>query len=83
MLADILDEELGEGDANDSHPRLYDNFLLSIGIPEESLKVADLYCLRNLHNIQQSLRNKSWAYGVGLRGMGGECALPDLSQHHA
>lgn len=73
ILADILNEELGEGNANDSHPALYDDFLLSIGVPEQSLKIADPYCLSILREIQQSLISKSWSYGVGLRGMGGEC----------
>ena len=73
IMADILNEELGMGDANDSHPALYDAFLLSIGIPQEQLEVADTYCLRNLSEIQESLLSQSWAYGVGLRGMGGEC----------
>lgn len=73
ILADILSEELGEGNAKDSHPQLYDDFLLSIGIPAQSLPNADIYCLQNLEAIQSSLIRKSWAYGVGLRGMGGEC----------
>jgi hypothetical protein len=73
ILADILNEELGEGDPNDSHPALYDQFLLSIGVSKESLEMADIHCIRNLHQIQQSLLEQSWSYGVGLRGMGGEC----------
>lgn len=73
ILADILNEELGEGNAFDSHPALYDAFLLSIGVSEEELQIADPYCVRNLHEIQQSLLSESWSYGVGLRGMGGEC----------
>jgi hypothetical protein len=73
ILADILNEELGEGNADDSHPELYDKFLLSIGIEKEALDNADQYCIRNLHSVQQSLIEQSWSYGVGLRGMGGEC----------
>lgn len=73
ILADILREELGNGKAEDAHPELYDAFLRSMGIPDAVLAQADTYCLQNLEGIQQSLHNKSWAYGVGLRGMGGEC----------
>jgi hypothetical protein len=73
ILAEILNEELGNGNANHAHPKLYDDFLLSIGISEEMLEVADLNCIRNLRGIQESMLNKSWAYAVGLRGMGGEC----------
>lgn len=84
ILADILDEELGEGIASHSHPTLYDDFLISIGIPKKALKIADPHCMQNLRDIQQSLVNKSWAYGVGLRGMGGECLCQIyLSTMHA
>jgi hypothetical protein len=73
ILADILNEELGEGNAADSHPALYDDFLLSIGVTQEALDMPDPVCIRNLHDIQRSLIEQSWSYGVGLRGMGGEC----------
>lgn len=73
ILADILHEELGNGKHQDAHPELYDKFLLSIGITKEEMAEADKYCLMNLQNIQDSLLQKSWAYGIGLRGMGGEC----------
>jgi hypothetical protein len=73
ILAEILFEELGNGDANGAHPVLYDNFLLSIGIEAAELDAANADCLKNLENIQNSLREKSWGYGIGLRGMGGEC----------
>lgn len=73
IMADILNEELGESNANDSHPALYDDFLLSIGVSPQELEMADSYCIFNLGEIQQSLQDNSWAYAVGLRGMGGEC----------
>jgi hypothetical protein len=73
ILADILYEELGNGDATNAHPQLYDCFLESIGISELEMEQADEYCISNLKTIQSSLINQSWAYGVGLRGMGGEC----------
>lgn len=73
ILAEILAEELGNGKSLDAHPQLYDDFLLSIGIPVTSLHKANPYCLKNLQEIQSSLLENNWAYGVGLRGMGGEC----------
>lgn len=73
ILADILREELGNGKAAEAHPYLYDSFLRSFGVAESALSKADAYCLQKLEQVQQSLRDQSWAYGVGLRGMGGEC----------
>jgi hypothetical protein len=73
IMADILNEELGMGDAKDSHPALYEDFLLSIGVTAQELEMADAYCIFNLREIQQSLQDNSWGYAVGLRGMGGEC----------
>lgn len=73
ILAEILFEELGNGKAELAHPMLYDNFLTSIGVPANLLEKSDPYCIQNLNTIQQSLIDSSWAYGVGLRGMGGEC----------
>lgn len=73
FLAEILNEELGSGNTNNSHPKLYDDFLISIGVSKDLLSVADLNCIQYLNTIQQSLLSRSWAYGVGLRGMGGEC----------
>lgn len=73
ILGEILAEELGDGDADGAHPKLYDNFLQSIGISQNALNTADFYCLQNLKTIQNSLLKNSWGYGVGLRGMGGEC----------
>ncbi len=72
-MAEILYEELGNGNFTKAHPLLYDNFLQSIGVPAATLNNADRYCLQSLEKIQQALLQKSWAYGIGLRGMGGEC----------
>jgi hypothetical protein len=73
ILAEILNEELGNGRAAEAHPQLYDDFLISIGIAPSELNHADPACLQELESIQTSLLNRGWAYGVGLRGMGGEC----------
>lgn len=73
ILADILHDELGLGDPLDAHPHLYDEFLTSIGVTQTEMNVAEAACLQNLKQIQDSLLKKSWAYAIGLRGMGGEC----------
>lgn len=84
ILANILDEEMGDGNELNAHPALYDDFLLSIGVPSHMLNYADPYCLDILDQIQKSLHTHSWAYGVGLRGMGGECLCQIyLSTMHA
>lgn len=74
FLADILSDELGCGDSNKAHPNLYDDFLMSIGVGKDNL---DSIALKNniklLDDARTMLVNGSDAYGIGLRGMGGEC----------
>jgi len=73
LLSHILAEELGEGDARRAHPAIYDRFLGSIGIAPEQLD----HCLPAnraiLTGLTDELSASSPAFGVGLRGMGGEC----------
>ncbi len=74
LLAEILSEELGEGDERRTHLKLWDDFLISIGISDsvfESSIYSDNIAL--LEEIKQLTTNQSFAYGVGLCGMGGEC----------
>ena len=75
FLADILSDELGCGDSNKAHPNLYDNFLVSIGVAETRLNNNS--ALKNnielLDNARSLLVNNSGEFGIGLRGMGGEC----------
>jgi extradiol dioxygenase family protein len=76
FLADILFDELGSGDNTQAHPQLYDDFLNSLGIdhkPFEEMALADNVGL--LERARSSLidPSTSTAYGIGLRGMGGEC----------
>lgn len=73
ILSDILYEELGSGKSAEAHPILYDNFLISIGVSPSKLNQQDFKCLNYLQTIQDSLHRQSWSYGIGLRGMGGEC----------
>ena len=76
FLADILFDELGTGDHSQAHPQLYDDFLSSLGIDHPALDemaLADNVSL--LEQARASLIDpaRSTAYGIGLRGMGGEC----------
>ncbi|MDI9238423.1 iron-containing redox enzyme family protein [Lysobacter sp. LF1] len=73
LLGQILAEELGEGDPDKAHPEIYDRFLTSIGVKAEQL---DQRLPRNgaiLDGLSDELAQRSPAFGVGLRGMGGEC----------
>jgi hypothetical protein len=85
FMAHILDEELGSGDENLAHPELYDGFLRSIGVDDESLEAGIAANLAMLDEIQQALIREPYPYGVGLRGMGGECMcqiyLANLHSH--
>ncbi len=74
LIGEIVSEELGEGNPKRAHLRLYDNFLLSIGIPENVLEDSlypDNAIL--LDEISQLTLTRSKTYGIGLVGMGGEC----------
>lgn len=73
ILAEILNDELGNGNSNAAHPLLYDRFLESIEINITDINYASQEYLPYLTSIQKSLLHKSWIYGIGLRGMGGEC----------
>jgi hypothetical protein len=73
LLSQILAEELGEGDPDKAHPEVYDRFLMSIGVQPQEL---DRRLPRNgaiLSALSTELKARSPAFGVGLRGMGGEC----------
>lgn len=88
FLADILCDELGAGDHSQAHPQLYDDFLRSLGIDHsafDEMALADNVSL--LEQARASLFDsaRSTAYGIGLRGMGGECVcqiyLAQLYEH--
>ena len=74
LIAEILSEELGEGDARRAHLKIWDDFLISIGISEDVFESSiNLDNIALLKEIQQLNINQSAAYSVGLCGMGGEC----------
>lgn len=74
LIAEILSEELGEGNSDKTHLRLYDDFLVSIGIDKEEFASAVHPAnVELLKEIQELNKEKSHAFSVGLCGMGGEC----------
>lgn len=73
LLAQILAEELGEGDPARAHPDVYDRFLASIGVDREAMQRQLPANAIVLQGLTRDLAAGSTAAGVGLRGMGGEC----------
>ncbi|HYO55267.1 iron-containing redox enzyme family protein [Archangium sp.] len=76
FLGELLFDELGRGNPLEAHPRLYDDFLRSIGVTDQDLDSLAMSANIGLLNaVRKSLSdsNTSTTYGVGLRGMGGEC----------
>jgi hypothetical protein len=73
LLSQILAEELGEGSARRAHPEIYDRFLASIGVNREQLQRPLPANHAILGELTEELSRRSPAFGVGLRGMGGEC----------
>lgn len=73
LLSQILAEELGEGDADKAHPTIYDRFLASIGVASGQLQHPLPANRTILGGLTAELSRRGPAFGVGLRGMGGEC----------
>ncbi|NUS38386.1 MAG: hypothetical protein HOQ02_05115 [Lysobacter sp.] len=73
LLGRILAEELGDGDASRAHPEVYDRFLASIGVEPGQLAQRLPANREVLGALTDDLHRRSAAFGVGLRGMGGEC----------
>ena len=87
FLADILFDELGRGNPARAHPRLYDDFMYSIGAAADELLGAALKS--NVQLLDEARRKlvdpeNSGEFAIGLRGMGGECVCQVyISQLHA
>jgi hypothetical protein len=88
FLADILYDELGCGKSNGAHPMLYDQFLSSIGVDARDLNSDAL--ASNVELLDEARRRlvdpaNGSDYGIGLRGMGGECVcqvyIAQLHEH--
>jgi hypothetical protein len=73
LLGRVLAEELGDGDPRRAHPRLYDDFLRALSIPEAEIEAPLAENVTLLEATRERLLARSVAYGIGLRGMGGEC----------
>ena len=74
LISEIAAEELGNGKADQSHIRLWDNFLVSLGVPESELETSiNLGNAALLEELRELMHTASPAYAIGLRGMGGEC----------
>ncbi len=74
LLADFLNDELGNGKHEQAHQQIYDDFLVSLGIPQEELEAKPNQTnLQILGEIRDLVMKESPWYAVGLRGMGGEC----------
>ena len=74
MMAELVYEELGEGDPDRSHLKLLDDFIVSLGAPREELGRQTMPENLALLQVQRNLvLEKPSTYGVALRGMGGEC----------
>ena len=84
LLATILSEELGEGDADKAHPLVYDRFLASIGVATAQRETPLPANRAILGALTGEMSARSPAFGIGLRGMGGECLCQTyLSVLHA
>jgi len=73
FLGQVLSEELGDGSPDRSHPALYDSFLSSIGVSSKALSKAIPENLEMLDALRAQLTRSTVPFGIGLRGMGGEC----------
>ncbi|HEY0506150.1 MAG TPA: iron-containing redox enzyme family protein [Lysobacter sp.] len=73
LLGQILSEELGEGDADRAHPAIYDRFLTSIEVAPDQIDRQIPANHSILGALTDELSRRGPAFGVGLRGMGGEC----------
>ena len=79
LLGQLVDEELGEGDPEEAHARLYDRFLESIGAIRPGTSEAELRAAAHpkvrelLADLGDRTMNRSPLYAIGMRGLGGEC----------
>ncbi|HTE51396.1 MAG TPA: iron-containing redox enzyme family protein [Kofleriaceae bacterium] len=79
LLGQLVNEELGEGNPEESHLRLYDRFLESIGAIEPGTAPGELgdgvhpRVGELLAELRDRTVHRSTYYAIGMRGMGGEC----------
>ena len=79
LMGELLSEELGRGDPEESHLRLYDRFLETLGsiAPGESSAALAARVHPKVRALIGDLcdrtARRSPYYAIGLRGLGGEC----------
>lgn len=79
LLGQLVAEELGQGDAEAAHARLYDRFLESIGALAPSATTDDRDAALHptvavlLAQLKERTAHRSPLYAIGMRGLGGEC----------
>jgi hypothetical protein len=79
LLGQLVNEELGLGDPEEAHARLYDCFLESIGAIERGATSQQLEAAEHpdvsalLTQLNDRSANRSLLYAIGMRGLGGEC----------
>lgn len=76
LLGQLVDEELGEGDPELAHLRLYDRFLASIGAIDDHEPLATRIHPRVrelIGALSERTQQRSLYYAIGMRGLGGEC----------
>jgi pyrroloquinoline quinone (PQQ) biosynthesis protein C len=79
LLGQLVNEELGNGDPEQAHMRLYDRFLASIGAIEPGATASQLPGrihpqVRGLiDELHHRTTARSLLYAIGMRGVGGEC----------
>jgi pyrroloquinoline quinone (PQQ) biosynthesis protein C len=79
LLGRLVDEELGDGDPEEAHLRLYDRFLDSIGAIDRGASARQLRdgvhpkVRELLAQLRDRTLHRSPFYAIGMRGMGGEC----------
>jgi hypothetical protein len=79
LLGQLVDEELGMGNPEEAHARLYDRFLESIGAITPGANEAELCAAAHprinalLVELNHRTTARSPLYAIGMRGLGGEC----------
>ena len=72
MLSELVYEELGSGDPQQSHIEMLERFIRSLGV-EQLDQPTDPRNLAVLAEMRRLLTDEAVIYGIALRGMGGEC----------
>ena len=74
LIGELITEETGNGEPSQAHLVLYDSFLISMGVTADWVsKSTNPMCIALLDAMRYQLMQGSYAFGIGLRGMGGEC----------